>query len=244
MSLNTTTRVVTASSAEPQRERGERREGAGADGPGNFQPVSHGVPCGSSALGMRRTRADTAQSRVEGRASSTGLGWFDYRPDDTVLRHIFMCGSACYQIAGRLAGHPSRARQAFEKPRYTGTAITIVATRLGRMGIGRHTSAIVCCCWGRPDPKCHRQCYDHDHRVRWHGVPRPTARAAPRRRGDECARRCPTSRPGAERPARGGIQPDHNGSVPTCATKRRSQRLSLEPTPSSTRSRPMSRRAG
>src|SRR5687768_4545835 len=105
MSLNTTTRVVPASSAKPQRERGERREGWEATVPAIFSLSVTECHAAHRPLAMRRTQADTAQSHVEGRASSTGLGWFDYRPDDTVLRYRFTCGLACCQIAGRLAGH-------------------------------------------------------------------------------------------------------------------------------------------
>jgi hypothetical protein len=74
---------------------------------------------------------------------------------------------------------------------------------------GRIGSAVVWCWTIQSGAACQSECHDHDHGVRRHGVPRPTARPAPCRRRGECARRCPASRSGTERPARSWLEPDY-----------------------------------
>jgi hypothetical protein len=78
MSLNTTTRRVPTSNAKPQRERGKRREGFVKREPTVPEIFSLSVTeCHTAHLpfAMRRTQViDTAQSHIEEKASSTGLG--------------------------------------------------------------------------------------------------------------------------------------------------------------------------
>jgi hypothetical protein len=138
MSLNPTTRMVPASNAKPQRERGKRREGLVEGEPTVPEIFSLSVTECHAAhlpLAMRRTRVDTAQATSKKR---------QVRPDwassiiDPMIRRCLIESRVDRHVAKSPNALPAirqRARQAFVKPWYASTAVTIMATQLSHIGV-------------------------------------------------------------------------------------------------------------